>query len=64
VRLERRTGPVDLDRVRSRRDEMVEESVPTRDMGWRAAPTERQMSQLAFDRPRNRREQRTQANRR
>jgi hypothetical protein len=64
VRLERRTGPVDLDRVRSRRDEMVEDSVPTRDMGWRAAPTERQMSQLAFDRPRNRREQRTQANRR
>jgi 3-phenylpropionate/trans-cinnamate dioxygenase ferredoxin reductase subunit len=60
-----RTGPVDLDRVRnSRRDEMVEESVPTRDMGWRAAPTERQMGQLAFDRPRNRREQRTQANRR
>jgi NAD(P)H-flavin reductase/ferredoxin len=64
VRLERRTGPVDLDRVRNRRDEMVEESVPTRDMGWRAASTERPMGQLAFDRPRNRREQRTQANRR
>jgi NAD(P)H-flavin reductase/ferredoxin len=39
----------------------TEESVLTRAMGWLAVPTKRQMGQFALDRPRNRREQPTQA---
>jgi 3-phenylpropionate/trans-cinnamate dioxygenase ferredoxin reductase subunit len=39
----------------------AEEGVLTRAMGWLAAPTRRQMSEPTLDRPRNRREQPTQA---
>jgi len=42
-------------------DDTVEESVLTRAMGWLAAPTSRQIGQLALNRPRNRREQSMQA---
>jgi 3-phenylpropionate/trans-cinnamate dioxygenase ferredoxin reductase subunit len=42
-------------------DHTVEESVLTRAMGWLPVSTSRQMGQLAFDRPRNRRQQPTQA---
>jgi ferredoxin-NAD(P)+ reductase (naphthalene dioxygenase ferredoxin-specific) len=44
-------------------DDTVEESVLTRAMGWLAAPTSRQMGQLALDRPRNWRKQPMQGNR-
>jgi NAD(P)H-flavin reductase/ferredoxin len=42
-------------------DDTVEESVLTRAMGWLAAPTSRQIGQLALDPPRNRREPSMQA---
>lgn len=38
-------------------NDTAEESILTRAMGWLAMPTSRQMTQLALDHPRNRREQ-------